>query len=367
MPRPKGSALLFGTAAVAGTVLSVIVANGQTVPVARWGLAGQLAVWAVAWIVGTAAVFRLDHAQVVILVIIVGLGLRVAALAGPPVLSDDVFRYSWDGRVQAAGVDPYADPPASPRLAGLREGWLWPDTLGCHTIGRPAGCTRVNRPPERTIYPPGAEAVFAAAYRVGGIGSRYKIWQVTGLLADLATMVLLAVGLRRWGRDPRWVALYALCPAPVVDFVNNGHVDAVAVMLLVAAFVFAVPPRETGAGPPDRIEVPWRDLAFGLLVGGAVLVKLYPGLLLVAALGLPRLRPARALLRSAAVAGGLVVMAYLPHVLAVGLRVLGYLSGYLHEEGYAHGGRFLLAGALGMERQRPWPRGARSSWSWLGS
>ena len=41
-----------------------------------------------------------------------------------------------------------------------------------------------------------------------------------------------------------------------------------------------------------------------------------------------------------------VGLAYLPHLLSVGWRVLGYLPGYLREEKYAGGGRFLVAGAL---------------------
>ena len=31
--------------------------------------------------------------------------------------SDDLYRYAWDGRVQAHGVDPYASPPLEPALA----------------------------------------------------------------------------------------------------------------------------------------------------------------------------------------------------------------------------------------------------------
>ena len=33
---------------------------------------------------------------------------RSAAVSAPPQLSNDLYRYIWDGRVQAAGIDPYA-------------------------------------------------------------------------------------------------------------------------------------------------------------------------------------------------------------------------------------------------------------------
>ena len=32
---------------------------------------------------------------------------------------------------------------------------------------------------------------------------------------------LLMLALRRWRRDPRWVALYALCPAAVFEFPHD--------------------------------------------------------------------------------------------------------------------------------------------------
>jgi hypothetical protein len=49
------------------------------------------------------------------------------AVAGHPELSDDLYRYAWDGHVQASGIDPYRYPPDDPRLSGLRDPWLWPD------------------------------------------------------------------------------------------------------------------------------------------------------------------------------------------------------------------------------------------------
>ena len=47
-----------------------------------------------------------------------------------------------------------------------------------------------------------------------------------------------------------------------------------------------------------------------------------------------------------AAAAAVVVAGYLPHVLAVGVKVLGYLPGYLREENYDSGGRYLLASLL---------------------
>src|SRR5207302_1044054 len=163
-------------------------------------------------------------------------------LAGPPTTSDDLYRYAWDGRVQAASVDPYADAPDAPDLARLHDQWLWPDPSGCASLHRPAGCTRINRPDVRTIYPPVAEAWLAAAL-------------IAGALA-------VAAG------------------------------------------------RPSGRNAEIR-----RDVAFGLFIGAAALVKIYPGVLLFAAFGLPALRPMRSWLRATAAAAALSLVSYTPHVL----------------------------------------------------
>jgi hypothetical protein len=271
----------------------------------------------------------------------VALALRLAALAGPPTLSDDLYRYSWDGRVQAAGIDPYRYPPSSAHLARLREPWLWPDAAGCAQLNRAPGCTRINHPLVHTIYPPAAQAWFSAVYRVAGIEARHKSWQVAGLVGDVALVALLPAALRAWGRDERWFALYALSPLPVVEVVNNGHVDGLAALLVVGALLLAARRRPGWAGA---------------LVGAAALVKLYPLLLLVGLVSTARVATRRSsLVAAVSAAAGVVAVGYLPHLAAVGLRVVGYLPGYLREENYDGAGRHLLAGLLGLP---PWATAA---------
>jgi hypothetical protein len=345
---------LFVGSSIVCVYLSAKVASGRPILAAHWGLLWTLAVWSVAALAAVAVARRIPRRVALGLLLVAAAAVRLAALAGPPTTSDDLYRYAWDGRVQAAGIDPYSLPPAAQDLVGLREPWLWPDATGCAALDRGVGCTRINRPAVRTIYPPVAEAWFAAVYHVDGVGARHKVWQVAGLVTDLVTVGLLVVALRRWGADERWAALYALFPAPVIEFVQNAHVDSLALVFIVAAFVVAIGPSVRGSlpgrgpSPPSLRSVASRDVAVGLLLGAATLVKLYPAILLVAVLGLPRLRPWLSFLRASAAALVLGVLSYLPHVLAVGIHVIGYLPGYLKEEHYEGGGRFLLAGALGL-------------------
>jgi hypothetical protein len=78
------------------------------------------------------------------------------------------------------------------------------------------------------------------------------------------------------------------------------------------------------------------------------MVKLYPALLVLVLVGAGSSRRLPALVRGGAGALAVAVLAYLPHVLDVGWRVIGFLPGYLEEEDYVEGGRFLVASALGL-------------------
>jgi hypothetical protein len=338
---------VFLVAAGAGTALSFHVARGEALLAARWWLLVELGFWAATWIVAVVAAFRLPARVAVPLVFGAALALRLGAIAGPPLTSDDLFRYSWDGRVQAAGINPYEHTPGSNHLAALREPWLWPEEQPCPLAYRPRGCTRINRSWVRTIYPPAAEAWFAGIYELTGIGARYKPWQVAGLITDVMVVALLATALRRRGRDPRWAALYALCPAPVLEIVNNGHVDGLAILLSLAALTVAAPPvAQPPADGRRRLTGGQREALAGALVGLAVLVKLFPALLVFAIAAASPDRRRRALLRTGGAALAVCAAGYLPHVVAVGGKVVGFLPGYLREEHYDGAGRYLVAAAL---------------------
>ena len=56
---------------------------------------------------------------------------RLALVPAFPLLSDDVFRYVWEGRVQVHGGNPYAwdDRPESARWEAMRDG-VWRTEIG---------------------------------------------------------------------------------------------------------------------------------------------------------------------------------------------------------------------------------------------
>jgi len=287
-----------------------------------------------AYAVGAYLIPRLPMRAAVLLIVLGGIALPLAAGFGPPRGSDDLYRYVWDGRVQAAGIDPYRYSPAAPELAHLREDFLWPESSNwCVTsdttdpgTGRPLtpGCTLINRPAVHTIYPPVAQALFLVIHHVSPAGSRHHPMQLAMAAFAAATTVLLIVGLRSAGADPRRAVLWAWCPLVAVEAGSNAHVDAAAVFM--TGLSLLVLSRARSRRP---------SAAGGVLFGLAIATKLTP------ALAAPALLRRRPLIVFAAAAGA-VAAVYLPHVLAVGPAAIGYLPGYLTEEGYTNGSRFAL-------------------------
>ncbi|MFF4795500.1 glycosyltransferase 87 family protein [Streptomyces sp. NPDC001276] len=294
--------------------------------------------YAAAWVLFAGAAWTVRRVPVrtaVALILAGGIALCVAALSAPPRTSDDMYRYAWDGRVQAAGISPYAYPPDAPQLARLRDPWLFPAGTACRgwDFHSAAGaCTHINRPSERTIYPPLAEGWFLMVHAVSPAGGRHKPLQLAGAVLAVVTTVALLLVQRRTCGDTRRVALWAWCPAVPFAAVNDAHVDTLGVLLTVAALGTAAGARR------------------GALLGAAIAVKLLPVLALPGALSralAPGHEPRARGRETASVllaAVGVVALAYLPYLLASGSAVLGYLPGYLREEGYESDniGRFAL-------------------------
>lgn len=326
--------------AVSAAVTAVLVVSfdlfrphRDTVPL----LVGTL----VLWVLFAAAVIALRKVQgraVVVLVLAGSVVLGGAAMAGPPNTSTDSARYAWDGIVQNAGISPYAFVPADERLDSLRPDWLFPAPAAggaepvcsgerIETVDRDTGpplCSALNRTTVPTIYPPAAEIYFAGVRAVVGAEAGYWPLQLTGLVLCVGISGMLLLGLRRRGLDQRHAALWAWCPLVATEGITNSHVDLLGVAFMLAA-VFWVSSAKYVRG--------------GIFLGVAIGVKLIPAIAAPAMLK----RQGWKVVAAAVVTFALL---YVPYVLATGIGVLGYLPGYLTEEGYEDGSRFALVSLI---------------------
>jgi hypothetical protein len=269
------------------------------------------------YLLAATVVVRHPSADRVLLGLILGFGLlyRSVLLGSPVVLSSDVYRYLWDGRVQRAGINPYRHPPADEALAPLRD---------------PAVFPHVNRPAKPTVYPPGAQILFAAVAAVAP--DSLLAWRLFLLGCEVATALLLLGLLARLGLPPSGILLYAWAPLAVFEGVQAGHVD----VAFLPALLLALRWRQEGRAGPA-----------GAALGVAVLVKLYPAVLLAAWWR-------RGEWRFPAACAGVVAAGYLPYLLGAGSGVTGFLPEYFGSgEDFNVGLRFFLTEGAGLAGEVP--------------
>jgi alpha-1,6-mannosyltransferase len=234
---------------------------------------------------------RPDRRGLLVVLAVAGL-CRLALFAAPPTLSTDAYRYVWDARVANAGVSPYAAAPTAPELTHVRDATIYP---------------RLNHPTWRTVYPPGAQLVFRAVYALAP--DSVVAMKAAMALGELATFALLASLLRALGRPLTHLAVYAWNPLVLVETWGSAHLDALAMLCVVAALRLAIARRAT--------------LAVVVLAVGT-LVKLYPAALLPLLLG-------GAIVRSLALFALVVIVGYAPFA-HLGTGVFGSLSQYVSSE-----------------------------------
>lgn len=138
---------------------------------------------------------------------------RLTLLSTTPSLSDDIYRYDWEGRVQRAGMNPYRYAPSSPELTSLR------DTV----------YDQMNHKDIPAIYPPLAQLAFRIVTYAGGIRAQKYLF----FFFDLLTIGLLALWLRHRGVPKHRLLLYAWNPLVILEFAGSGHNDSLAIFLLV--------------------------------------------------------------------------------------------------------------------------------------
>ena len=309
-----------------GIVLMILGGLAQRIPSDMGGMdryrvvnyigyaAGAGVLYAVAvWLVQRGHPGRHPDKPMVWIVLALAGVMRALTVSSPQLLSTDLYRYVWDGKVQVAGLNPYLYLPVAPELQHLRD-----DGTGVEPIY--PNINRADYAP--TIYPPVAQAIFAVVARVWptiwGIKAAMLAFDALGVAAALLL-------LRTAGLPAERVLILAWNPLVVWEFAGGGHIDAAALAFSGMALLLAA--RRFPA-------------AAGLALGAAVLCKLLPVALFPAIWR-------RWDLRTPLACGALIVVGYACYA-GAGWRVLGYLPGYASEEGLGDGGGFLVLRLLAL-------------------
>ena len=259
------------------------------------------------YLVSVFLAFKLTYpAPKAILYFIVACGILFRLTLWPiaPAFSDDVARYRWEGKLQAAGGNPYQVRPNDARWSQLRDS-TFSDIV--------AKDFKAGYGPLSELFEAGWYQVLARAV---SDPHRQVFWfKLPGALFDLAASGALLKLLAVRGLPAVRAIVYLWSPLPVFEFWCSGHNDSLVLLPLLIAVILAVRGR-------------W-ILAFGCL-GIAAAAKLWP-VILVPLFVTYALRRRAGLLKLTA---GLALFASIPIACFVPYRAdivenIRFMSGFL--------------------------------------
>jgi alpha-1,6-mannosyltransferase len=182
---------------------------------------GLMLLAGILYVIGVFWVDRIRLGATALLIILASAVLfRVVLLSAPTTLSDDVYRYQWDGRAQRAHLNPYV---------------VFPNEEGLEWLQNPE---HPEPPGEETptIYPPLSEFTYRLIETVRG----YK--RVPTIL-DLASVGVLMLLLAAMKQPLHRVLVYAWNPAVLISFATSGHFDSLAIVTFLGGLLFLVKNR----------------------------------------------------------------------------------------------------------------------------
>jgi len=240
------------------------------------------------------------------IIIFLSIIFRISLLPSEPtVLSKDMYRYIWDGRVQQYGINPYQYPPGADELEDMREDRIFPN---------------INRKDYPTLYPAGAQVFFRISHAL--VGDSVTGFKAIMVLFDTLTLLVLIALLQNQGLNLSRIIIYAWNPLVIFEIAYSGHLEGLTVFLMVTALYLAAIHKK---------------FAGVFMLALAAAVKMYPALLLAAFLN-----------RGGRIKGLVtffltIVLLYLPFI-GAGNKISGFLPVYLKDpyESFNLGLKYLL-------------------------
>lgn len=168
--------------------------------------------------------------------LLVGILLRVILLFGMPTLSDDIYRFIWDGRLWLVGEHPFAQLPQAymeqkQQLPGIDQALFG----------------QLNSPAYFTIYPPFAQGTFvvACALFFGNLFGATLILKLILLACEIGSLLLIPKILSSLNLPKYNVLIYALNPLVIVEVVGNLHYEGAMVFFFLCGMYALIKQKYT--------------------------------------------------------------------------------------------------------------------------
>lgn len=215
MPRQKFIIYLVATISLLGyTYLSYAINRYETVPLfLAYGILFLIYLWIIKEVSDEQVKFWIVAAFV----------FRISLLAAVPSLSDDIYRFIWDGRLLASGFHPFAELPVYYLQSGISVSGI-----------DKALFDKLNSPEYFSIYPPFAQFIFWLSVKLSPNSILGSIVVMRGLViaAEMGSIFVMRSLLKKLNLPKKNVLIYSLNPLVILELTGNLHFEAFVIFFL---------------------------------------------------------------------------------------------------------------------------------------
>jgi hypothetical protein len=159
--------------------------------------------------------------------LIAGIFFRVLLLFSVPNLSEDVYRFIWDGRLAANGINPFSHLPSGimqmPAITGIsKELYLL-----------------LNSVDHYTIYPPVLQGIFWSGAKLfsENVYAAIVFFKSMVLFFEIGTIFVMLQILKKLSLPNHLSLLYILNPLVIIELTGNAHFDGVMIFFVLLALL----------------------------------------------------------------------------------------------------------------------------------
>lgn len=155
---------------------------------------------------------------------IIGLAFHLIFLFSVPALSDDFYRFVWDGQLLIEGSNPYLSLPSE---------------VGAQDNFKAALLEGMNSPEYFSVYPPFLQYLFGTSLLMApkSIMAALISMRLIIIGASIACFFLMRKLLRLMDKHPDNAFIYFLNPLLIIEMSGNLHFEAVVAMFLVMSMI----------------------------------------------------------------------------------------------------------------------------------
>ncbi|PCJ28576.1 MAG: mannosyltransferase [Flavobacteriales bacterium] len=169
----------------------------------------------------------------------ISMGFRIIFIVAIPCLSDDYFRFLWDGKLFINGFNPYL---------------YIPSEIINTDVAKTAGLTQeiyqgLNSPEYYTVYPPINQLIFS----IGGFFSKFGMLfgiiaiRIPILIAEFFTIKYIRKLLNSLQLPHHHVLWYALNPLVIVELSGNLHFEGMMLLCIIVGIYWLMQNKWAGA------------------------------------------------------------------------------------------------------------------------